>query len=249
MADTRILVVDDDPQLRLLLVDTLQSLDYVARGAVDGEEALKLMSQEKFDLVISDISMPRVNGFELAAHLRKNFPRVGILLITGVSTDESEKRATREKLCDGYLAKPFRIDRIEKMIDSVLRKMEPTASSNDINRVLIVDDDLTFLEAMVETVNSLGYVASGESNCESALMALRQEEISVVMADVSMPEMNGFDLLKVLKRQYPELPVVMMTGHNLSEPAAAMIKDSADEYLTKPFRQEDISKILLKFSS
>jgi len=61
--------------------------------------------------------------------------------------------------------------------------------------------------------------------------------------------MNGFDLLKVLKRQYPELPVVIMTGHNLSEPAAAMIKDSADEYLTKPFRQEEISRILLKLSS
>lgn len=243
------MVVDDDSQLRLLLVDTLQSLGHVVLGATDGDEALKMMSQEKFDLVISDISMPRVNGFELAAHLRKKFPRVGILLITGVSTDESEKRATKEKLCDGYLAKPFRIDRIEKMIDSVLRKMGPAASSNDARRVLIVDDDPNFLDAMVETVKSLGYAVSGETDCESALMALRQNSISVVMADVSMPDMNGFDLLKVLKRQYPELPVVMMTGHNLSEPAAAMIKDSADEYLTKPFRQEEISKILLKLSS
>ncbi len=243
------MVVDDDSQLRLLLVDTLRSLGHVVLGASDGDEALKMMSQEKFDLVISDISMPRVDGFELAAHLRKKFPRVGILLITGVSTDESEKRATKEKLCDGYLAKPFRIDRIEKMIDSVLLKMEPALPTDGMSRVLIVDDDPNFLDALVETVNSLGYLASGKPDCESALVALRNETISVVMTDVSMPAMNGFDLLKVLKRQYPELPVVIMTGHNLSEPAAAMIRESADEYLTKPFRQEDISKVLTRLSS
>lgn len=249
MADTRILVVDDDPQLRLLLVDTLQTLGYEARGAENGEDALILMGQEKIDLVISDISMPGVDGFELAAELRKKFPRVGILLITGVATEASERRANRDKLCDGYLAKPFRIDRIEKMIDSVLRKMEPASPSDGVSRVLIVDDDPNFLDALVETVNSLGYVASGEPDCESALVALRKDTISVVMADVSMPAMNGFDLLRVLKRQYPELPVVIMTGHNLSEPAAAMIRETADEYLTKPFRQEDISKILTRLSS
>ena len=249
MKDMRILVVDDDPQLRLLLVDTLQTIGYEALGAGDGVEALKVMAREKIDLVISDISMPRIDGFQLAAELRKKYPLVRILLITGVATADSERRAMREKLCDGYLAKPFRIDRIENMIESVLRKAESPAIPKEGHRVLIVDDDLAFLDAMVETVASLGYQVSGESDCESALTALRTNTVSVVLADVSMPNMNGFDLLKVLKRHYPELPVVIMTGHNLSEPAAAMIRDSADDYLTKPFRQEEVSEILSRFSS
>ena len=70
---------------------------------------------------------------------------------------------------------------------------------------------------------------------------------SLVLADVSMPEMNGFDLLRALKRQFPEIPVVIMTGHNLSEPAAATIKDQADGYLLKPFRQDAIRAVLAKF--
>jgi DNA-binding NtrC family response regulator len=110
--------------------------------------------------------------------------------------------------------------------------------------VLVVDDDTQFLDALVDTVNSLGYRAEGVSDCDAALSALRREPAEMVIADVSMPRMNGFDLLKVLKRSYPHMPVVMMTGHNLSEPAAATIRDHADAYLTKPFRRDRIKSVL-----
>jgi CheY-like chemotaxis protein len=240
----RILVVDDDPQLRSLLVDTLQTIGYEATGVADGVEAISSLREQPADLVISDISMPRMDGIQLATRLRHDFPDVGILLITGVATDETEKRAHRENLCDGYLAKPFRIDRIESMIESLLARSPEPKSTATGRRVLVVDDDPHFLDALVETVAMLGYEAKGANDCESALQALKDGQYAMVLADVSMPEMNGFDLLKTLKRLHPELPVVIMTGHNLSEPATAMIKESADAYLTKPFRQDAVKAVL-----
>lgn len=243
--DKSILVVDDDRQLGRLLVDTLQTIGYQAQGVDSGKDALYLLSTTKVDLVISDISMPRMDGFQLAAEIRQAYPHIKILLITGVATQESEQKAITQNLCDGYIAKPFRIDRIEAMIEKSL-----TIGNVDENagpaRVLVVDDDTLFLDAMVETVRELGYRAEGASDCDSALNALRREPAEMVIADVSMPRMNGFDLLKVLKRNYPQMPVVMMTGHNLSEPAAATIRDSADAYLTKPFRQDRVKRILSK---
>jgi CheY-like chemotaxis protein len=117
----RILVVDDEPQLRLLLVDTLQTIGYNATGVTDGVEALEhLKSGRRFDLVISDISMPRMDGISLAEEVRRQYPDVGILLITGVSSEDTERRAIDSQLCDGYLAKPFRIDRIEALIKTVM---------------------------------------------------------------------------------------------------------------------------------
>jgi DNA-binding NtrC family response regulator len=240
----RILVVDDDPQLRDLLVDTLQTIGYEAIGVSDGVEALASLRTLPAELVISDISMPRMDGIELATRVRQNFPGTGILLITGVATEETERRAHRDKLCDGYLAKPFRIDRIEGMIESLLSQGTDTAQKSGGRRVLVVDDDPHFLDALVETVGILGYEAKGANDCESALQALKDGPFAMVLADVSMPEMNGFDLLKTLKRLHPELPVVIMTGHNLSEPATAMIKASADAYLTKPFRQDAVKAVL-----
>lgn len=244
MTPRRIIVVDDDPHLRALLVDTLQTIGYNASGVPGGAQALDTLGHEKVDMVISDISMPRMDGFQLAARVRQEHPGVRVLLITGVATRESEQRAVREGLCDGYLAKPFRIDRIEAMIEQALGNAPRKGEGNPGRRVLVVDDDTQFLDALVDTVNSLGYRAEGVSNCDAALSALRREPAEMVIADVSMPRMNGFDLLKVLKRNYPHMPVVMMTGHNLSEPAAATIRDRADAYLTKPFRRDRIKTIL-----
>jgi DNA-binding NtrC family response regulator len=242
----KILVVDDDQQLRDLLVDTLTTVGYEALGVGDGLEALYALQANDIDLVISDISMPKMDGIQLAARLRQDYPKVGILLITGVATAETERLAKSDNLCDGYLAKPFRIDRIESMIDSVLSQADAATTANSSRRVLVVDDDPHFLDALVETVGLLGYEAKGANDCESALVALKDGKYAMVLADVSMPEMNGFDLLKVLKRQHPELPVVIMTGHNLSEPAADLIKQSADAYLTKPFRQDAVKAVLSK---
>jgi len=227
-----------------LLVDTLQTIGYEAIGVTDGMEALSSLRAQPADLVISDISMPRMDGIQLATRLRHDFPDVGILLITGVATEETERRAHSENLCDGYLPKPFRIDKIESMIETLLSQNGETKSAVNGRRVLVVDDDPHFLDALVETVAMLGYEAKGANDCESALQALKDGHYAMVLADVSMPEMNGFDLLKTLKRLHPDLPVVIMTGHNLSEPATAMIKQSADAYLTKPFRQDAVKAVL-----
>lgn len=239
----RIVVADDDPSLRHLLVDTLQTIGYHAQGAADGVAALDLLGRDRFDLVISDISMPNMNGFDLARTMRREYPGVRILFITGVATQESQAKAKAEKLCDGYLAKPFRIDRIEAMIETVLGGSSASEAPLP-GRVLIVDDDPRFLDAMVDTVLALGYPAEGVHDCGAAMSVLEREPVSIVIADVSMPTMNGFDLLKTLKRSYPRIPVVMMTGHNLSEPAAALIRSSADAYLTKPFRHEAVRELL-----
>lgn len=238
-----ILVVDDDRQLSYLLVDTLQTIGYNARGADSAKAALDIIDSEPIDLIISDIGMPRMDGFQLAARIRETHPHIRILLITGVATRESEEKALKENLCDGYIAKPFRIDRIEAMIERQLSSDTP-ATDPGPGRVLVVDDDENFLDAMVETVRNLGYRVEGVADSDAALSALRREGAEMVFADVSMPRMNGFDLLRVLKRNYPHMPVVMMTGHNLSEPAAETIRTTADAYLTKPFREERVKRVL-----
>jgi DNA-binding NtrC family response regulator len=247
VAPQRILVVDDDAQLRLLLVDTLRAIGYEAIGVTDGIEALDLLQRETVDIVISDIAMPRMDGLELAAQLRRQRPGLGILLITGVGTDETKRRAYSEHLCDGYLTKPFRIDKIETMIEDIVRSHAPQQDGGGPRRILVVDDDPHFLDALVDTVSALGYKVEGTGDSDSALAALKREPASLVLADVSMPEMNGFDLLKLLKRHYPGMPVVIMTGHNLTEPAAAMIRERADAYLTKPFRQEAVRDVISQF--
>lgn len=112
----KILVVDDDHNLLDLLDDTLTSIGYEATGAADGFEALKKLEQQQFDLVITDIRMPGMDGFELLRRIRESYPILPVLFITGVELPEAIKRAAP----DGFLMKPFRISHIERLIEDCL---------------------------------------------------------------------------------------------------------------------------------
>ena len=112
-----ILVVDDNATMRDLLVDTLDAIGYVPTGASDGSEALQKLKEQKFDLMITDIMMPGIDGIALLKEVRKDYPNLPVLFITGVASPEVVDRASP----DGFLAKPFRISHIEQLIKDTLK--------------------------------------------------------------------------------------------------------------------------------
>lgn len=112
----KILVVDDDHNLLELLDDTLTTIGYGAVGAVDAFEALEKLKEQRFDLVISDIRMPGMDGFELLREIRESYPGLPVLFITGVELPEAIEKAAP----DGFLLKPFRISHIERLIEDCL---------------------------------------------------------------------------------------------------------------------------------
>lgn len=124
-----ILVVEDNATMRDLLVDTLDAIGYVPTGASDGSEALQKLKEQKFDLIITDIMMPGIDGIALLKKVRKDYPHLPVLFITGVATPEVVERASP----DGFLAKPFRISHIEELIEDTLKGKDVAVSdSQDI---------------------------------------------------------------------------------------------------------------------
>ena len=101
----RILIVDDDPLLLELLTDTLTAIGHDTKPAGDGAVALDILQTEEFDLMITDIKMPNVDGLQLLKKVRRHYPKMPVLFITGVASQEVIGQAEP----DGFLAKPFRI--------------------------------------------------------------------------------------------------------------------------------------------
>ncbi len=112
-----ILVVEDNATMRDLLVDTLDAIGYLPTGASDGSEALQKLKEQKFDLMITDIMMPGIDGIALLKKVRKDYPHLPVLFIAGVATPEIMDQASP----DGFLAKPFRISHIEQLIEDTLK--------------------------------------------------------------------------------------------------------------------------------
>jgi len=115
----KILVVDDDDELRNMLLEVLGSLDYFPIGVEDGEQALKQLRIQDFDLVISDIRMPEMDGLTLLKNIKQKAPKLPVVMITGFPSTCPVQKAMQEG-ADGYLAKPFRIEKIDELMRDVL---------------------------------------------------------------------------------------------------------------------------------
>lgn len=123
----RILVVDDQEYIRSLLEDILDEWGYSVESARDGEEAVGKLSTADWDLVISDMDMPRLGGLGLLDRVKSGHPKVPVVLMTGSGKQGMERQA-RTSGAAGFLPKPFRFDCMEKLIDSVIAEGESAVS-------------------------------------------------------------------------------------------------------------------------
>ena len=236
----KILVVDDDNNLLDLLVDTLTSIGYEVFGVHDGIEALEKLKQDSFDIMISDVKMPGIDGIALLKKVRRYYPRLPVLFITGVESPEVMGRASP----DGFLAKPFRIQHIEEMIENALAGREEKTKS-PIRRVMVVDDDDTFRETLVDMLTASNYLPFAVSSGAEALEELEKGAVDAVITDIKMPQMDGIALMHRVKEMFPHMPVVLVTAFFAEhDPEAASEISPADGFLQKPFRAENIVKIL-----
>ncbi len=235
-----ILVVDDDATLRELLVDTLETIGYTVVGMSDGIEALEELHRGSYDLLITDIKMPGMDGVALLKKVRRYYPDLPVLFITGVTSPEIIGRASP----DGFLAKPFRISHIEELIEETLSGRSETVSQ-PIRKVLIVDDDDLFRDMLTEALRFNDFIPYAVRNGEEALQELERGTVDAVITDIRMPGMDGITLLKKIKEKYPNLPVVLITAFYSQDGSDYFeTTQQADGFLKKPFHVEHIVSLL-----
>ena len=111
-------------------------------------------------------------------------------------------------------------------------------------RSLLVEDDDALREALADTLMLGGYDYLEAADAESALQLLRRESVSMVVSDVNMPGMDGHALLRTLRSQYPQLPVLLMTAYGTVEQAVTAMRDGAADYLVKPFAPKALLELI-----
>lgn len=116
-----ILLVEDDPNLSMVLQDYLEMLDYRIILATNGEEGITSFSQHKYDLCILDVMMPKKDGFTLAEEIREKDKNVPIIFLTAKSLKEDRIKGFRAG-CDDYITKPFSTEELSLRIEAILRR-------------------------------------------------------------------------------------------------------------------------------
>jgi DNA-binding NtrC family response regulator len=156
-----ILVVDDAPDTLELIRRNLDAHGYVVHVASSVEEALRVLEDKSVDLVVTDLKMPRVSGLDLVRHVRENFKRTEVMMITGYPTVESAVTAVKSGAQE-YLSKPFTDEELLSAVRSALEVLKSRCEAQDrsaqqpgIQTSLIGES-----KAMLEVFDAIGRAAS-----------------------------------------------------------------------------------------
>jgi len=260
----RVLVVDDEPQNLELVEAILAPAGYEVLLASNGEEALALTNEKQPDLIILDLMMPGLSGFEVCARVKMH-PQTGgvpVLFVTALSQSGDKERALAAG-GDEFLMKPFqraellarvealtKVRRLNRDLDralAYLHEMElaghvtpprKPAAPPDAGNILVVDDEPLPRQLFSDMLREAGYVTHEASNGHQALEIAQQDNPDVILLDIMMPGISGLDVLGKLGELTPDSPVIIVTANPTSENAIAALRLGAFDFIVKGFKSE-----------
>lgn len=168
---SRLLIIDTDISLATVLSDYLTSRGYQAQFLTSGKAALAAMEQKPFDVVLTELHVDGINGFDLVRELRRRYPPLPLIVLTSRIERESQIRAFKNG-ADDYVTKPFSMDILICRIEAILRRIR----LNEENRQRVFDLNGTTFDAVHETFGGQ-HMSSREA---AVLLMLCRKEGEVV---------------------------------------------------------------------
>ena len=261
MEGKQILIVDDNLTNRCILKNQLEIWKLVPTLASSGKEALEIMEKNMhFDLLLTDMQMPDMDGCQLAEQVKQLYPKLPIILLSSVG-DENNKKY--KDLFKSILTKPVKHDMLCKLMINELRgKIKTVQESQPIKqtlspdfankhplRILVAEDNLINQKLILKILNKLGYDAALAENGREVTEMANLKEYDLILMDVQMPEMDGLQATRMIRKYLEVQPLIIaMTANAMKEDREECLNAGMDDFLSKPVKLEDIVTMLSKSS-
>lgn len=234
-----VLIVDDDELISQQLKRELKRQFFEVRLASSGKEALEVFGKEAVDVMLLDVKLPDSSGLEILKQVKKSRPGCEVIVITGYGTQEIAVQALRRGAID-YIEKPIEMPELKAALGRAIEKLAQREEREYRNTVLVADDERDVVRRLCEILEKEGYETFSAFSGEGVLDVISKNKIDVVIADVQMPKMDGLEVLKRVKGAFPDIEVIMVTGHGDQEVAVASLRNGAIDYLQKPVDLEEL---------
>ena len=265
--DLTALVVDDNATSRRILRDILTGWHIQPVVAESAAEALEVLRQRtrtpgSFGLAILDLHMPEMDGFALARRIQEDRLPAGPRIVMLHSLDA--RAAASERSAGGmaeYLVKPVTRAKLLKSIRKALgreplpRPSEMSARSGATRplRILLAEDNPVNRMVAVRLLEKRGHSIAAAPNGAEALDALSRETFDLILMDIQMPVMNGYDATRALRERERQsgghIPVIALTAHAMNGDRELCVEAGMDDYLSKPIQTHEMDEVLARWSS
>lgn len=250
VAQNTVLIIDDEPDFRALVNRRLKTAGYDTLEACDGQDAIDILRVESPDLILLDINMPKVNGYEVLNWIKNNkVLKTSVMIVTG----ESQRDHVVSSLTLGakdflvksagsteFLRRINRLCQTKRLVEQ--NDYEVTEAELHASPILIVDDQELSLELTSRRLEKAGFSVCKASNAEQAWKILEAQPIHLALLDVNMPDVDGHDLLQqLMNSKYKDsLAIIMVSAVDGPDMVIDCIRDGADDYIMKPYHQSEL---------
>lgn len=264
----KVLVADDNSTNRRILLAMLAHWRMLPSAVDGGAQALQALQAARdsgapFQLILTHMHMPNMDGFDLVAHIREQpaLSAATIMMLTSAGHRGDAERC-RQLGVAAYLLKPIRQSELREAIARVLGSREQNGAAPLVTRfavqgaeepgeslsILIAEDNAVNQRLTVRLLEKRGHRVTVASNGQEALDALSRNSFDLVFMDVQMPEMDGLTATSILRERErggdTHVTVIALTAHAMKGDQDRCLTAGMDGYLTKPIRPQELDEIL-----
>jgi PAS domain S-box-containing protein len=270
-AGLKVLVVDDNDTNRKILGNMLNYWNMspmLADGGAQGMEMLRAaaVSGKPFDLIISDLLMPEMDGFQFVENIRQDEQLSGskIMLLTSAGRRGDSARCD-ELGISAYMTKPVRRSELQEIISRLFQLQEESASMPLLTqhtlrefpntaatlKILVAEDNTVNQMLIARLLQKRGHTVKVVANGLEAVNALERGPFDLVLMDLQMPELDGFEATHQIRQREIQsglhIPIVALTAHAMKGDRERCLEAGMDGYLSKPIRAEELDDVLEKY--
>jgi len=264
----KVLVIDDNRTNRRILEGMLKRWEMKSTSVDDGEKALAELSfaleaREPYRLILTDMHMPKMDGFTLIERIRQR-PELSAAIIMMLTSAGHRGDAARcqELGIAAYLLKPIRQSELREAIARVLGARENMGAiplitryslgdaiePTEVLRVLVAEDNAVNQRLATRLLEKRGHRVTVTANGREAVEAVAKQSFDLVLMDIQMPEMDGFEATAAIRQREKHngahIPIVALTAHAMKGDRERCLAAGMDDYLSKPIRSQELDDLL-----
>jgi two-component system sensor histidine kinase/response regulator len=263
LAGRRAMIIDDNATNRRILEGILTSWGVTWTSAAGAEEALRVLQKaredaKQFDLVLTDAHMPEVDGFELARLVKTDSRLSGTVVMMLTSGDRPGDLARCEQIgINAFLLKPIKQSELLDAV-SIALGIERTGldlengSTQKIElpslRILLAEDSLVNQKLAIGLLEKRGHTVVVANHGREALAELETDEFDLVLMDVQMPEMDGYEATAAIRANETKtgrhVPIIAMTARAMKGDRERCLQVGMDDYVSKPVRARQLDEAM-----
>ena len=248
----RILIIEDEANNLDVARRIVRGAGHEALTATDGQSGLELARRERPDAVLVDLLLPKLDGWAVTRALREEpwAKKIPIIAVSALAMEADRERA-REAGCDAFVTKPYAPAELRAVLGRYFEpgtapKVAPRPAAvvapgavdptERLGRVLVVDDEPANVELIVRRLSGNGYETITAANGHDAIAAAIKEQPDLILMDVMMPGLDGWQATRLLKGdpKTANIPVVFVTARDRPEDVAAGFEAGGIMYVNKP---------------